>query len=71
MAPDCWRQVRMEFADECDRRQTALHDAEQKAQAAQAAADSARHHAVALSNDLEARLSMIHGAASAPLPARH
>jgi hypothetical protein len=65
------RQDRMAFAAECDRRQTALREAEAKAAAAQAAADSAKQHAVTVSNDLEARLSMIHGAASAPLPARH
>ena len=65
------RQDRAAFDAEYNRRNTALREAEQKAQAAQSAADSARQHAVTLSNDLESRLAAIQGAATAPLPARH
>jgi hypothetical protein len=65
------REQRAAFDAECTRRSTALHDAEQRAEAAHVAANTARQHAVTLSNDLESRLAAIHGAATAPLPARH
>ncbi len=65
------REDRAAFDAECRARTTALTEAEQKAAAAQAAADTARLHAVTLSNDLESRLQILHSAATAPLPARH
>jgi hypothetical protein len=65
------RTERIAFDNECTRRATALHDAEEKAAAAQAAADTARLHAVAISTDLENRLALIASASTAPLPARH
>jgi hypothetical protein len=65
------RTERIAFDAECARRATVLHEAEEKAAAAQAAADTARLHAVAISTDLENRLALIASASTAPLPARH
>jgi hypothetical protein len=65
------REDRAAFDAEYNRRNTALREAEEKAAAAQAAAESAKQHAVTVSNDLESRLALIHSAAVAALPARH
>lgn len=65
------RKERAEWEAERAHRSTALREAEEKAAAAQASADAARQRAVALSNDLEQRLALMHAASTAPLPARH
>jgi hypothetical protein len=62
------RDERAAFDNECAERARVLSAAEEKVKTAQAAADAARERAMILSSDLESRLAMIHGAASAPLP---
>jgi hypothetical protein len=62
---------RAAFDGECAALRSKLTEALNAANAAKAEADTARDRSVVLNNDLETRLSVIHGAATAPLPARH
>ena len=62
---------RMAFDSECAAMRNKLTEAQNAAAAAQAEAKAAHDRSVVLNNDLETRLSVIHGAATAPLPARH
>jgi hypothetical protein len=55
---------------ERDEGRRTLATAQEAAKTAKEAAEAERTRALTLSNDLESRLSMIHGAANAPLPAR-
>ena len=62
---------RIAFENEAAAMRNKLTEAQNAATAAQAEAKAARERSVVLNNDLEIRLSVIHGAATAPLPARH
>lgn len=62
---------RQAFDSECGATRDKLATERQAAKEAQTAAETERSRALTLSNDLESRLAMIHGAASAPLPAQH
>ena len=62
---------RRAFDNECAAMRNKLTEAQNAAAAAKAEATAARERSVVLNNDLETRLSVIHGAATAPLPARH
>ena len=61
---------RSEFEAECRTARAQLADAEAKAKAAQDAGDAERARCLALASELERRIAVIHGAATAPLPAR-
>jgi hypothetical protein len=61
---------RAAFETERDDGRRALAVAQEAAKTAQAAAEAERSRSLTLSNDLESRLAMIQGAASAPLPAQ-
>lgn len=62
---------RIAFDSECAAMRSKLTEAQNAAVAAKAEAVAARDRSIVLNNDLETRLSVIHGAATAPLPARH
>ena len=62
---------RQAFDSECGATRDKLATERQAAKDAQTAAETERNRALTLSNDLESRLAMIQGAASAPLPAQH
>jgi hypothetical protein len=59
------------FENECGQRRQKLSEAEAAARVAHAAAEEERKRSLTLNTDLESRLSMIQGAATAPLPARN
>jgi hypothetical protein len=61
---------RAAFETERDEGRRVIAAEREAAKTAQAAAEAERIRALTLSNDLESRLSMIQGAASAPLPAQ-
>lgn len=61
---------RLAFENEAAAMRNKLTEAQNAATAAQAEAKAARERSVVLNADLESRLSMIHGAATAPLPAQ-
>lgn len=65
------RTKRASFDGECATRERALTDAQNAAKTAQAAAEAERERSLTLNADLEGRLTIIHGAATAPLPARN
>ena len=62
---------RVAYDNECAAMRSQLTAAQEAAKVAKAEADAARDRSTVLNNDLETRLSVIHGAATAPLPARH
>jgi hypothetical protein len=62
---------RAAFDNECATTRAKLATEREAAKTAQTAAETERTRALTLSNDLESRLAMIQGAASAPLPAQH
>jgi hypothetical protein len=61
---------RSAFDIECRTTRAALSDAEARAKAAQEAGDAERARCSALASNLENRIAVIHGAATAPLPAQ-
>lgn len=68
---DKLRTARMAWETERDNATRALAQEREAAKNAQTAAETERNRALTLSADLESRLAMIQGAASASLPAQH